>query len=114
MNFLTTHVLDTALGRPGAGITVAIDFWDPTEASWSERAKAVTDTHGRIAHFELDVPPLAGVYRFRFLVGAYFQGLDLRSFYPEIMVIVRIDDPAEHYHVPLLLNPFGYTTYRGT
>ena len=59
-------------------------------------------------------PLKPGVYRLRFFTAAYFTAMGVHGFYPEVDVIVQIDDPAQHYHIPLLLSPFGYTTYRGS
>jgi 5-hydroxyisourate hydrolase len=82
---------------------------------WAELARAVTDSGGRVTEFN---PPLEAlkrqVYRLRFSTGAYFAAICVRTFYPEVPVVVEIDDPAQHYHIPLLLSPFGYSTYRGS
>ena len=116
MSPITTHVLDTTLGKPGRGIAVVIEIGDTPER-WTELASGVTDDDGRIARF---TPPLAalkpGLYRFRFFTGAYFKAMEVTAFYPEVDVIVQIDEPDQHYHIhiPLLLSPFGYTTYRGS
>ena len=84
-------------------------------ASSRELARGVTNTDGRLANLLPDGVPLeAGVYRLSFATGAYFLALGMRGFYPEVQVMVRIDDPAGHYHVPLLLSPYGYSTYRGS
>jgi 5-hydroxyisourate hydrolase len=126
MSPLTTHVLDIANGKPATGIAVTLDIArDPGTArgpnigrvagEWFEVAHGVTDDDGRIAGF---VPALAAleatVYRLRFATGAYFQAQGVRTFYPEVSVVFQIHDSREHYHVPLLLSPFGYTTYRGS
>ncbi|MDN4597205.1 hydroxyisourate hydrolase [Leifsonia virtsii] len=105
---VTTHVLDTAAGRPAAGVPVHLDSW--TGAGWQRLASGVTDTDGRIAELgpvDLD----AGRYRLTFATAAYL-GPD--AFFPEILVVFAIADPDAHYHVPLLLSPFGYSTYRGS
>jgi 5-hydroxyisourate hydrolase len=111
---ITSHVLDIAQGKPVTGIGVVIEIGHGPDR-WVELGRGVTDADGRIAQF---LPPLAmlqpGMYRLRFATGAYFTAAGLRGFYPEIDLIIQIDDPAQHYHVPLLLSPFGYTTYRGT
>ncbi len=87
----------------------------PEPDRWAELARGVTDANGRIAQF---TPPLAalkpGPHRLRFVTAAYFTAAGVHGFYPEVCVIVQIDDPAQHYHIPLLLSPFGYTTYRGS
>jgi 5-hydroxyisourate hydrolase len=113
MSPITSHVLDTARGTPAAGITVVIEFDQDTD-KWIELARAITDANGRIAQFAPDLKTLdVGRYRLRFFTAAYFEALGARAFYPLIDVTVQIDGPTEHYHIPLLLSPFGYTTYRG-
>jgi len=114
MSPITSHVLDAAAGKPAQGIAVVIEIrQDPDR--WTELARGVTDRDGRIAQF---APPLLslnpGVYRLRFATAAYFTASGVHGFYPEVDVIVQIDDPAQHYHIPLLLSPFCYTTYRGS
>ena len=114
MSPITTHVLDTSLGKPASGVAVVLEIHAGTER-WKELGRGVTDLNGRIAAFN---PPLVGlerqVYRLRFSTGAYFAARHVRTFYPEIPVVVEIEDPSQHYHVPLLLSPFGYSTYRGS
>jgi 5-hydroxyisourate hydrolase len=116
MSPITTHVLDTTLGKPARGIAVVVEI-GVDDGCWTELGRGVTDGDGRIAQF---TPPLTavtpGVYRVRFFTGAYFRPMEVAAFYPEVDVIVQIDDPDQHYHIhiPLLLSPFGYTTYRGS
>ena len=82
---------------------------------WTELARGVTNDDGRIVQFDPPLAPLEpNVYRLRFATGAYFNRLGVRAFYPEVHVVVQIDDLARQYHIPLLLSPFGYTTYRGS
>jgi 5-hydroxyisourate hydrolase len=99
---LSTHVLDTSRGRPAAGVPVRLYRGD------AELAAAVTDADGRVRDLPADD---AGVYRLVFATGDYL-GPD--AFYPEAAVTFRISAPDEHHHVPLLLSPFGYSTYRGS
>jgi 5-hydroxyisourate hydrolase len=103
MPTLSTHVLDTARGRPAAGVPVHL-----LDASGDELADAVTDDDGRVASFGDDLP--AGVYTLRFSVGTYQPD----GFYPEVSVTFSVAEDETHYHVPLLLSPFGYSTYRGS
>jgi 5-hydroxyisourate hydrolase len=114
MSPITSHVLDTASGRPAIGLLVVVEAADGPDR-WREVGRAVTDSSGRIAAFD---PPIAGLaagaYRLRFATGAYFAARSVATLYPEVHVVVEIADPAEHYHVPLLLSPFGYSTYRGS
>ena len=108
MGTLSTHVLDTSLGRPAAGIGVVLEHVDGTAIG-----DGVTDGDGRVA--SLGPQRLAaGDYRLRFASGAYFAARDTAAFYPEVVVVFTIADGGQHYHVPVLLNPFGYSTYRGS
>ena len=114
MSPITTHVLDTARGKPARGVAVSLEIARGPD-HWAELARGVTADDGRIGQFDRPFPPLErNVYRLRFATGAYFMALGIRAFYPEVYVIIQIDDPAQHYHIPLLLSPFGYSTYRGS
>jgi 5-hydroxyisourate hydrolase len=104
---LSTHVLDAVLGRPAAGVTVALHVRSGSD--WSALAEANTDEDGRVADF--GPTPSAGVYRLTFQTEAVFAG---DTFYPEVTIAFRVTDPAAHHHVPLLLSPFAYSTYRGS
>ena len=101
MASLSTHILDTSRGRPAAGVSVALERRDGTTL-----ADASTDDDGRVAALGKDLEP--GTYVLRFATGAYLGG---DAFYPEVVVTFAIG-ADEHYHVPLLLNPYGYSTYR--
>ncbi|HWG02250.1 MAG TPA: hydroxyisourate hydrolase [Trebonia sp.] len=105
---VSTHVLDTSAGHPAAGVTVSLSRWDG--AAWAAADSGRTDPDGRL-RFTGDTPP--GQYRLTFGTGAYFAARGVATFYPEAVVTVTIPDGA-HYHVPLLLAPFGYSTYRGS
>lgn len=107
---ITTHVLDTALGRPAAGVPVTLER--KTGDAWQRVADGVTDGDGRLR--TLDPPRLAGIYRLRFDTGAYFRATSQSGFYPFVEVVFEVTDAAAHHHVPLLLSPFGYATYRGS
>jgi 5-hydroxyisourate hydrolase len=109
---ITTHVLDTALGRPAGGVHVVLEIMDARDA-WHVAGRGVTDGEGRLRTL-LTSAPAAGVYRLVFDTRSYFERQGLRAFYPHIIVTFNVDDGDEHYHVPLLLSPFGYSTYRGT
>jgi 5-hydroxyisourate hydrolase len=106
---LSTHVLDTSRGRPASGVVVQLE----QVAGGGMLANAVTDESGRIAGFGPDdVPP--GPYRLVFQTGAYFAALGEPSFFPRVTVEFEIAERDEHYHVPLLLSPYGFTAYRGS
>ena len=100
MSGITTHILDTSRGRPGAGI--AVELWQGAEL----RHATKTDPDGRARLAETIEP---GTYRIVFKIGAYFE----EGFYPEAVVTFQVRDAAQHYHVPLLLSPYGYSTYKG-
>ncbi|MDH2413073.1 hydroxyisourate hydrolase [Nocardioides sp. CER19] len=103
MSTLSTHVLDTSAGRPAVGIAVRLETRDGELL-----AKATTDADGRVGGLGPDgLDP--GDYVVRFDTGDYVDG-----FYPEVVVVFTVTDPDEHYHVPLLLSPYGYSTYRGS
>ena len=109
---ITTHVLDTARGRPAAGISVILEVRYGTE--WTPVARGTTDEFGRLNTLTDDHPLIAGTYRLTFDTGTYDREQRRDGFFPEVQVAFDVRDPAEHYHVPLLLSPFGYSTYRGT
>ncbi len=109
---ITTHVLNTSTGRPAAGMHVVLAVREAS-GSWRELARGVTDGDGRITDL-LDESLGRGVYRLTFDVGGYFQLLEQSTFYPEVSVVFETRDRDQHYHVPLLLSPYGYSTYRGS
>jgi 5-hydroxyisourate hydrolase len=114
MSPITTHVLDIARGRPAQGIAVVLELRG-ADGSWTELARDRTNADGRITDLLPDGTTLqAGTYRLTFATGDYFRAAGVRGFYPEVQVLVEIDDPAGHCHVPLLLSPYGYSTYRGS
>ena len=114
MSTLSTHILDTSRGRPAAGVGVKLEALNAGEG-WAQLAQAQTDEEGRVKAFALSEPQLsAGTYRLVFAIGEYFEALNQQTFYPEVAVSFRIEGGSEHYHVPLLISPFGYSTYRGS
>ncbi|MHA2501289.1 MAG: hydroxyisourate hydrolase [Candidatus Kariarchaeaceae archaeon] len=113
MSQITTHVLDTGLGQPGQGISITL--YESTEDGWKELGSGMTNTDGRISDLLADDVTLqTGVYRMHFEIGSYFRDQNRPSFYPHADIIFQIENVDEHYHIPLLLSPFGYTTYRGS
>jgi 5-hydroxyisourate hydrolase len=114
MSAITTHVLDTALGRPAAGIAVVLDRQDAND-QWAEVGRGHTDADGRLRSlYPVNDTPPPGTYRLSFDTQGYFASLEIEAFYPEVVVIFKTRPGEPHYHVPLLLNPFGFSTYRGT
>ena len=111
MTGITTHVLDTARGRPAAGIKVQLAR-SADGGEWAELAEGVTDANGRIT--DLATAPGVGTFRLRFELVPYFEAVATPTFFPYVEIVFRVDDAQEHYHVPLLLNPFGFSTYRGS
>ena len=109
MSTLSTHVLDTSLGKPAAGVSIALDRVDGSPA---HLGAAQTDNQGR-ARDIASAPLVAGTYRLRFDTGEYFARTGRETLYPEVVITFVVGD-NEHYHVPLLVSPFGYSTYRGS
>jgi len=112
-NTISTHVLDTALGKPAQGVFVILEQLDD-DGRPAPVGSGTTDENGRITDLlsagdELD----SGVYRLRYATRSYFENAERETFYQEVAVTIRTRS-AQHYHVPLLLSPFGYTTYRGS
>ena len=106
-------LLDTASGKPAAGMTVTLDRQG--ESGWAFIAQRTTDDNGRQQTLLPDGAVLdASIYRLTFDTGAYFARVGRATFYPEVRIVFEVRNPAEHYHVPLLISPFGYTTYRGS
>jgi len=110
---ITTHVLDTSQGRPAAGVEVQLARRS-TDNRWEVVASGVTDADGRIADLLSPGALAAGVYCLTFATGAYFKRQGIATFYPTVAIEFQIVVPSEHYHVPLLVSPFGYSTYRGS
>jgi 5-hydroxyisourate hydrolase len=114
MSTISTHILDTSRGSPAQSVAICLEAQN-TDESWTELSHAWTDEDGRVKPFFLVQKPLtAGVYRLVFDIEPYFSALGVESFYPQVTVVFNVDDDAQHYHVPLLINPYGYSTYRGS
>lgn len=112
MSPITTHILDTALGRPAQGVPVHLDIW--RDGTWTEVGRGETDADGRFKGLMPAGALEAATYRITFETGAYFEAQGRPGFYPFVPVVFEITAPDQHYHVPLLLNPYGYSTYRGS
>ena len=112
MSPITTHVLDTTRGKPAGGVPVSLEVRSE-DGNWRPLDKGATDADGRadLLTSESHVP--RGVYRLSFDTAAYFMALNVEGFYPEVRIVFEVRDPSQHYHVPLLLSRYGYSTYRG-
>ena len=112
---ITTHVLDTSRGCPASGGVVTLEMQNSSTAGWKKLAIGTTNADGRIADLLPEEFKLQkGEYRLTFETGQYFRALGIQSFYPQVSVIFEVQDASQHFHVPLLLSPFGYSTYRGS
>jgi 5-hydroxyisourate hydrolase len=113
MSAITTHILDTARGKPADNVTVVLEY-DGSDG-WTTIAREQTNADGRVSALladDFDLQP--GTYRLIFDTGDYFSVQGTESFYPLVMVAFIVRDTSQHYHVPLLLSPYGYSTYRGS
>lgn len=113
MSQITTHVLDTSRGQPAVDLPVSLH--KKTAATWQCIARGKTDDQGRISDLLGDSNVLAsGIYRLNFETSIYFNALSEATFYPHVDVVFSVDTGGQHYHIPLLLSAFGYSTYRGS
>lgn len=111
MTKITTHILDTSKGKPAEGITIILYAGGNEE--WNEIGRTKTTADGRSPLGVNDSDLQEGIYKLRFETKDYFDKERVTTFYPYVEIVFAVSD-AEHYHVPLLLNPFGYSTYRGS
>ena len=113
MHGLSTHVLDTSRGRPASGIHVLLETRE--ENGWREIGRAMTDEDGRVRQLlPMGSALTTGIYRLTFEIETYFRTQGIQGFYPEASIVFHVRDANQHHHVPLLLSPFGYSTYRGS
>ena len=113
MTQITSHILDTSVGKPAEGILITLQ--QQTGDSWLMLGSTTTDADGRVADFtQTEEVLVAGIYKLTFYLSEYYARDDRPTFYPHVDVAFEIDGDGQHYHVPLLLNPFGYSTYRGS
>jgi 5-hydroxyisourate hydrolase len=113
MSPITTHVLDVSLGRPAAGVPVLLEA-EEAGTGWKELQRAETDKDGRLRDLLAPGMLVEGTYRLTFDTDAYFASRKVTALYPQVSVVFTVRDANEHYHIPLLLSPFGYSTYRGS
>ena len=109
---ISTHILDTSLGRPAAN--VAVRLYRDRDGSWQEIGSGHTDRDGRCKTLLGELPLAAAGYKLKFDVGVYFRDLGIATLYPYVEIVFTVADPLQHYHIPLLLTANGYTTYRGS
>ncbi len=112
MSQITTHILDTTKGKPAQDVTISLH--QQQDSDWQKIAEGITNIDGRITDLlpkETTLP--FGIYKMRFEVQPYFDASFTTSFYPFVEIVFNLNS-EEHYHIPLLLNPFGYSTYRGS
>jgi 5-hydroxyisourate hydrolase len=111
---ITTHILDVSIGKPAAGVLVRLDR-RMSDGKWETIGSQKTDTDGRARDLIPEGEPLMmAVHRLTFDVGPYFKDNQVDGFYEEVAIAFIVNDALQHYHVPLLLGPFGYSTYRGS
>lgn len=110
---ITTHVLDTSLGKPAAGIKVSLEALSAGDG-WRQVGFGTTDKDGRVREFIMDGKLAERRYRLVFDTASYFASRDIEAFFPVVIVVFEIHHPNQHHHIPLLLSPFGYSTYRGS
>lgn len=110
---LSSHILDVSRGKPAAGVTVKLEQYQEASQSWKYLDEKVTDSNGRIGDFLPGNQAEMGIYRLTYYTYEYFKKKQTESFYPFIEVVFRIKDKS-HYHVPITLSAYGYSTYRGS
>ncbi|XP_077306705.1 cadherin-1-like [Lithobates pipiens] len=113
-SLLTAHVLNIAQGTPAKGLTITLSKFNGREAKWELVSRSVTDQDGRCPGLLRGEPLTAGTFQLRFDTGEYWKQLKLEAFHPHAEVVFNIKDPKEKYHVPLLITPHSYSTYRGS
>jgi 5-hydroxyisourate hydrolase len=113
MSRVTTHILDLTRGRPASGVEVTLEAG--AGGAYTLIGKGVTDADGRLRTLVPEGTNLQpGTFRITFATGTYFERLGVETFYPEVSISFHIADATQHYHVPLLVSPFGFSTYRGS
>lgn len=112
MKSISTHILDITRGKPAQGVPVTLE--KKNGDAYARLKSGTTDADGRIKDLVAEGDLTEGTYRITFDTGAYWAATGVKGFYPEASVVFVIEDASAHYHVPLLLSPFGYSTYRGS
>ncbi len=109
---LSSHILDISKGMPAPGVQIRLEKMDTNKKTWSMIEEKVTDANGRISDFLSSERSNNGIYKLTYLTADYFKSQNIESFYPFIEVVFQIND-SKHYHVPITLSAYGYSTYRG-
>ncbi|MEO6684325.1 MAG: hydroxyisourate hydrolase [Dyadobacter sp.] len=109
---LSSHILDISKGAPASGVPIRLEKIDTNKKTWSIIDEKITDANGRIADFLSSEKSNEGIYKLTYLTADYFKSQNIQSFYPFIEVVFEIKD-SKHYHVPITLSAYGYSTYRG-
>lgn len=113
MSQITTHILDTSIGKPAKGVQIILQK-KMSDNSWKELSKGLTNNDGRLPGLLQDSVVLEpGIYQLQFDTESYYQSLKIEGLYPSVSIAFKVKD-ASHYHIPLLLNPYGFSTYRGS
>ena len=113
MSPITTHVLDTTTGKPASELSISLQRRNP-DGSFTTIAKGITNEDGRITDLLKEGELQIGIYKMHFDTDGYLKNNGIDGFYPEAVICFRIENTKQHYHIPLLLSPFGYSTYRGS
>lgn len=112
MSYITTHVLDISIGRPAAGVPVILEI-EKSGGGWKELSRGATDGDGRLRHLLAPGTLVNGTYRLTFETQQYFDARKVEGLYPHVNIVFHVRDAKQNYHIPLLLSPYGYSTYRG-
>lgn len=109
---LSSHILDVSKGMPASGVTIKLEKYNEPIKTWTSVEEKVTDKNGRVPNFLSNDKSNLGIYKLTYLTSEYFKKMKMESFYPWVEVVFELKD-GEHYHVPITLSAYGYSTYRG-
>ena len=109
---LSSHILDVSKGMPAPGVTIKLEKFNNAKKNWTSVEEKVTDKNGRVPDFLPNGRSNVGIYKLTYYTSEYFKKMNTESFYPWVEVVFQITN-ADHYHVPITLSAYGYSTYRG-
>ena len=109
---LSSHILDVSKGMPAPGVTIKLEKFNDAKKTWTSVEEKVTDKNGRVPDFLPNDKSNLGIYKLTYYTSEYFKKMNTESFYPWVEVVFQITN-ADHYHVPITLSAYGYSTYRG-